>query len=444
MKAGRVVLFVFGSVLVLVALALLVGSGVLFWAEGTFKDAEQFYTSGPIQIERAATAIITEPADIHLGVAWMVDWSRLVSMRLTAANTQAKKGVFIGIADAEDIAGYLAGVSRDEITKLNFSRRRGKQVEYRRFPGAVLPSDPASQDFWVASAHGPGAQTLTWTIEQGSFVLVLMNEDTSSGIDTEVRLGAKVPLVRGIAIGLLVGGIVFLFVAVFMIVMSVRKPSHSQEPPHDGSNSLSVDYPATLSIRYTTRKLNRLTTFFRLIVAIPILIVVSLLAGTGFVWRGGPWKFEGLWFAAFVVLPTILLIVFRQKYPRWWFDWNLALAKFVTRVAAYLALLTDIYPSTDEDQVVDLRIPYPNAKTELSRWMPLVKWFVAIPHYILLWFLDVAMVVAVVIAWFAILFSGRYPKNLFDFVVGVFRWHLRVAAYVILLTTDEYPPFTLE
>jgi len=441
-KGGRVVLLVFGSLFVIVALVLLAGSGVLFWAESTFKDAEDFYTSGPIEIDRDAVAITTQPADIHLGVAWMLDWSRLVNMRLTVTNDEPGKGVFIGIADAEDTAGYLAGVSRDEITDIKFSRRRGKRLEYRRFAGAILPADPLSQDFWVTSVHGPGTQTLTWTIEEGSFVLVLMNEDSSVGINAEVRLGAKLPLVRGIAIGLLVGGIVFLLVAVFMIVMAVRKRSYPQVPQQDGS--LSVDYPATLSIRYTKRNLDRLTTFFRPIVAIPILIVVSLLGGAGFVWWGGPWKFESPWFAAFVVLPTVLLIVFQRKYPRWWFDWNLALAKFVTRVAAYLALLTDIYPSTDDEQAVDLRISYPNVKMELSQWMPLVKWFLAIPHYIALWFLDVATVVVVIIAWFAILFAGRYPKNLFDFVVGVFRWHLRVAAYMVLLTTDEYPPFTLD
>ena len=144
-----------------------------------------------------------------------------------------------------------------------------------------------------------------------------------------------------------------------------------------------------------------------------------------------------------MVLPTLLLILFRQKYPRWWFDWNLALARFTARVAAYLALLTDVYPSTDEEQAVHLEIRYPDVKAELNRWLPLVKWFLAIPHYIVLWFLDIAAVVIIIIAWFAILFTGRYPRDLFDFVVGVFRWHLRVLAYAFLLTTDRYPPFRL-
>ncbi len=137
------------------------------------------------------------------------------------------------------------------------------------------------------------------------------------------------------------------------------------------------------------------------------------------------------------------MLLFRQKYPRWWFDWNVALIKFSTRVEAYLALLRDEYPSTDEDQAVHIEIPYPDAKNELNRWLPLVKWFLAIPHYIVLFFLGIAAIVSIVIAWFAILFTGRYPKSLFDFVVGVFRWGLRVAAYAFLLTTDRYPPFAL-
>jgi len=137
----------------------------------------------------------------------------------------------------------------------------------------------------------------------------------------------------------------------------------------------------------------------------------------------------------------VLMLLFRQKYPRWWFDWNLALTRFSTRVAVYLALLRDEYPSADDEQAVHIQIPYPDAKQELNRWLPLVKWFLAIPHYVVLWFLSIAAFLCVIIAWFAILFTGRYPRSLFDFVVGVFRWWLRVAAYAFLLTTDRYPPF---
>jgi uncharacterized protein DUF4389 len=137
------------------------------------------------------------------------------------------------------------------------------------------------------------------------------------------------------------------------------------------------------------------------------------------------------------------MILFREKYPRWWFDWNLELTRFSSRVALYGALLDDRYPSTDEAQSLRLDIPYPDARSDLNRWLPLVKWLLAIPHYIVLVFLGIAAVVCIVIAWFAILFTGRYPRDLFDFVLGVGRWSVRVSAYAFLLTTDRYPPFSL-
>lgn len=203
-----------------------------------------------------------------------------------------------------------------------------------------------------------------------------------------------------------------------------------------------MDYPATLTVDYP-EKLSRLTTFFRIIVVIPIAIILSLISsGGGSGWEGsGEWSYQYAT-GGVVVLPIILMLLFRQKYPKWWFDWNLALIKFSTRVSAYIALLRDEYPSTDEDQAVHIEITYPDAKG-LNRWLPLVKWLLAIPHYIILFFLCIASVVSVIIAWFAILFTGRYPRSLFDFVVGVFRWSLRVVVYAFLLTTDRYPPFSL-
>jgi hypothetical protein len=192
-------------------------------------------------------------------------------------------------------------------------------------------------------------------------------------------------------------------------------------------------YPINLSIDYPDKKMNRITTFLRLLTAIPILIIFGLIAGGMFrVATGG-----------LVFIPTVLMLLFLQKYPRWWFDWNLALTKFGTRVWAYLALLRDEYPSTDDERLYHIEIPYPKAEEELHRWLPLVKWLLAIPHYIVLLLLAIAALVAVIIAWFAILFTGRYPKALFDFVEGVFRWALRVVAYAFLLATDHYPPFRL-
>lgn len=205
--------------------------------------------------------------------------------------------------------------------------------------------------------------------------------------------------------------------------------------------------PTRLKIEYPDRQLDRLTTFFRPIVAIPILIILGSLSGAPFFWDQvhwgwgwiGHWEWQNL--AAFVVAPTALMIIFRRKYPRWWFDWNLHMAKFVTRVFSYMALLTDTYPSTDDEQSVHLDLHYPEVSEELTSWMPLIKWFLAIPHYIILFFLNIATTMVVILAWFAILFTGRYPRGLFDFVANVFHWNLRVLAYAFLLITDEYPTF---
>jgi hypothetical protein len=180
-----------------------------------------------------------------------------------------------------------------------------------------------------------------------------------------------------------------------------------------------------------------------LFAAIPILIVLGAVGGTTWQWSYDHGTAAAVGAGGLLFLGPLLMILFRQKYPRWWFDFNLQLARFSTRVESYLALMSDRYPSTDEEQSVHLDLDYPNVKRDLNRWMPLVKWFLAIPHYVVLLFLGIAAGVAVIIAWFAILFTGRYPRSLFDFVEGVLRWGLRVEAYAMLLVTDRYPPFSL-
>ncbi|GGM72896.1 hypothetical protein GCM10012275_49410 [Longimycelium tulufanense] len=259
--------------------------------------------------------------------------------------------------------------------------------------------------------------------------------------------------------------------------------------PTGGEPDRAGEYPLRFHVDYPDRPLNRLTTLLRLIVVIPVGIVLATVNGGGLTWvwdRGwvtGGWLWHQVWgtdswvvyrdwqvespvWTAYwdgTVVPgpdwpgywvlagaggllffgPLLMILFRQKYPRWWFDWNLNLFRFQNRVSVYLALLRDEYPSTDEEQAVHLDIDYPDVPRDLNRWLPLVKWLLAIPHYILLFFLNIALVIAAIIAWFAILFTGRYPSGLFGFVVGVLRWNNRVTAYAFLLFTDRYPPFRL-
>ncbi len=205
-------------------------------------------------------------------------------------------------------------------------------------------------------------------------------------------------------------------------------------------------YAARLQIDYP-EQLDRVTTFFRLIWTIPIGIIFALLAATGDIETltatGERVSADAGGIAAGLAGATALMIVFRQRYPRWWFDFARELVRFSTRVGAYLVLLTDQYPSTVEAQSVHLEIDYPDVEQDLNRWLPLVKWFLVIPHVIVLLVLAIIAFFAVVFAWFAILLTGRYPKGLFDFVVGVGRWGLRVQAYAFLLVTDRYPPFSL-
>jgi hypothetical protein len=203
-------------------------------------------------------------------------------------------------------------------------------------------------------------------------------------------------------------------------------------------------YPVQFSVDYPDRPLNRLTTCFRIFMVIPIAIVLGAVAGATWQWTsGGTTAAVATGAGGLLFLGPLLMIVFRKKYPRWWFDWNLELQRLGSRVGAYLALMDDRYPSTTDHQSVHLDYAYPDAGRDLNRWLPLVKWFLAIPHYIVLCFLNIAMVVVVIIAWFAILFTGHYPRGIFKFVEAVIRWNSRVAAYAFLLVTDRYPPFRL-
>jgi len=209
-------------------------------------------------------------------------------------------------------------------------------------------------------------------------------------------------------------------------------------------------YPVQFDVDYPDRPLNRLTTFFRAFTIIPIAIVLGVVSGAE-TWR---WDDAGgatdttstvvVGAGGILIAGPLLMILFRQKYPRWWFDWNLELSRFLARVAVYLGLMNDEYPSTDDKQTVHLDIDYPNVEKDLGRGMPLIKWLLAIPHWIILAVLYFVAFFAVIGAWFAILFTGRYPRSIFDFVVGVHRWGLRVEGYAVLMVTDEYPPFSLD
>lgn len=208
--------------------------------------------------------------------------------------------------------------------------------------------------------------------------------------------------------------------------MSALPPPMTPMPPTPGGS----DYPVRFWVDPPEGRRNRVTVAFRIILAVPILILVITIGTSGT---------NGVLF-----IPVLLMLLFRHKYPRWWFDWNRSMWRLENRVAAYFLLLRDEYPAIEEEQAVHLEVEYPDVQRDLNRALPLVKWFLAIPHLFLLFFLGLAAVVVTIVAWFAILFTGRHPKGMFDFVVGVMRWQNRVTAYAFALVTDRYPPFSLQ
>jgi uncharacterized protein DUF4389 len=207
---------------------------------------------------------------------------------------------------------------------------------------------------------------------------------------------------------------------------------------------MDSDYPVRFTVDYPDRDLDRLSSALRIFWIIPIAIVLGVVAGGGI---GGQFNDKGAEIAGaggILFAGPLLMILFRKKYPRWWFDWNLELTRFGTRVGVYFALMNDEYPSTDDEQTVHVDIDYPDVENDLQRGMPLIKWLLAIPHYIILFVLAIAAFFALIGAWFAVVFTGRYPRGIFDFLVGFHRWALRVEGYAFLLVTDRYPPFSLD
>ena len=214
--------------------------------------------------------------------------------------------------------------------------------------------------------------------------------------------------------------------------------------PSQPAPAAAVPYPVALDVEYPADKRNRLTVFFRGILAIPVLLLLEMFVRSSSAYSGDNSTQAYVTIGGFLFLPTLLLLLFRHRYPRWWFDFNVSLLAFTMRVMIYVYLLRDEYPSTEDRQALDLMVVYPDAKQDLSRGLPLIKWLLAIPHYFILGFLGIAVLFVTLIAWFAILLTGRYPRGLFDFTVGTLRWTTRVSAYAILLTTDRYPPFSLK
>ena len=207
-------------------------------------------------------------------------------------------------------------------------------------------------------------------------------------------------------------------------------------------------YPVQFSIEYPEAS-NRLTVLLRAILAIPVFVIMQLVSGDLSMFDPSYYDLESdtswdpiLSTAAVLWIAPLLMIVVRYKYPLWVFNTYLELSRFTARVEAYLLLLRDEYPSLDEEQAVSLQIEYPDVRGQLNRFLPIVKWLLAFPHYIVLVGFFFAVIAVTVVAWFTILIKGRYPRGMFSFVEGTLRWGHRVFCYAFMLTTDRYPPFS--
>ena len=475
MRAGRVVLIIVGSLVGLIGLALLAGGGFLLWAHETQRDDQGFYTSGVLALRSDAYALTAEGIEIADVPDELFRKGRLAQVRIRGTG-QNGKDIFLGIAREEDVDSYLDGVAHDEVKDVGFSDSQAPEdIEYRRIEGTTQPPAPDGETFWVASASGSGEQTVLWDVTGGDWAIVAMNADASADIAIDATVAAKAGFIIWVAIGLLAGGLVLLAVGgllVFLGARSDRRPPDDTDAPAvatagaplAGSTVLgestepdaAAPYPVELEGTLDP-SLSRALWLVKWLLAIPHYIVLAFL-GIAF------------FFLTFIAFFAILIT---GRYPRGIFDFNVGVLRWAWRVAfySYSALGTDRYPpfslGPEPDYPATLEIPYPE---RLSRGLVLVKWWLlAIPHYLVIgvfngswgftrwgwgdwgggnydwgWIFWGGGLIGllVLLAALALLFTARYPRDLFGFIVGMNRWTFRVWAYAFLMR-DEYPPFRL-
>jgi hypothetical protein len=471
MRTGRIVMIVLGAIAALIALGLIAAGGVSLWAHETQRDADGFFTSEPVRLQSSGAAIASDSLDaVHLPVTT----PGFADVRLEAAPLNAKP-TFIGIGPAGDVQAYLQGVARTVITDIDFP---DPTVRSREEPGGDVSSPPGAQTFWVASVEGPGEQTLVWEVEGGRWAAVTMNADGSRGIAVEMTFGARIGWLLWAAIGMLIGGTVLLAIGAILIYLGARpteppprippgEPPSAEATPGElvpGEPALLAGAPLRPPSTYPIQvegtldpQLSRWLWLVKWILAIPHWIILT------FLWIG---------FAVLTIV-SFFAILINGRYPRGVFDFNVGVLRWSWRVAfyTYSGLGTDRYPpfslGEEPDYPATLDVPYPE---RLSRGLVLVKWWLlAIPHYIVVaifeggwgftntgwgwgaaswsdneWTFSFPGLIGILVlcSAIALLFTGRYPRDIFDFVVGMNRWVYRVLGYVSLMR-DEYPPFRL-
>lgn len=442
-----IALVVIASVVLLLAAGLLAGGSVLTWADRSQRDTAGYLTSPTGRVAVPGYALATTNIDVALGNPdWHVAADALGSARVTATAAQGKT-IFIGIAPSSGVASYLNGVAYDE--PMGFISANG--LTYRTHAGGAPAAEPASQSFWQAHVSGTGVQTLTWKVASGHWAIVLMNADASRGVSADVSIGATAPFLFGLALGLLIGGGVALVgagVLLFFGVRLLRSGSRTSPPgavaltgtpqpqvPGQFESQGALNYPLRFEGHLDAR-VSRGLWLVKWLLLLPHIIVLTLLFVVSFI----------------LTAVAFFAILFTGRYPRSLFDFNVGVLRWWWRVSfyGYSALATDWYPpfslSALAPYPATLDVPYPE---RLSRGLVLVKWWLlAIPHYIIVGLLvgGSAGGLITILAFFgaiALLFTGRYPDDIFNLVMGLNRWVFRVLVYAMLLR-DEYPPFRVD
>lgn len=463
MKPGRVVLLVLGSLLALLGVGLLIGSGSLSWAIATQRDSDGFFTTSSQRYATSSYAITSRKVD--LGRPGTNDWwSRedvgAARFRVTGAEGQK---LFVAVGPQDQVENYLQGVPHDEVSDIRMRPFRATYLP-QHTTGTNTPAAPDGQSFWVAKASGPGTQTLSWNLKGGQWAVVVMNADGSRNVAADVQAGLKVRFLPGIAAGLLGGGLATLLLGVILIVagtvkssthppagtssgLPARAPGHLASAPMFGAGSASAGYPPLRFEGHLDSNLSRWKWLVKWFLAIPHFVVLA------FLW------------IAFSVLTVVAFfaILFTGQYPRSLFEFNVGVLRWTWRVNFYAtnALGTDRYPPfslADADYPARLDVAYPQ---HFSRGLVLIKsWLLALPHLILIGLLTATwsftnrngtrfglnggfLQLLVIIAAVVLLFTGRYPQGMFNLLMGLNRWMFRVVVYVALMT-DVYPPFHLD
>jgi len=434
MNAGKVIALIFGSLFLLVGVVLLIGGGTLVGVDRAFTDADGFLTAPSAVLERDSHAIVGQ---IYLEDEWIWWWRDPARAQV---RMEGDGSIFLGIGPRDEVEAFLAETSYSEIRDVEFAeyRRRGVwATEYFDHVGDAAPEAPSSQAFWVSTADGEGTQTLRWPIEPGDWTLVVMNGDGSRGIDVEGSFGVEAPWLLGLGIGLLAAGLILLGVGLILVLFVARSSRRTEAAGQIEGLQPTESYPVTLTGELSA-SISPVLWLIKWLLLIPHVFVLA------FLWAG----FAISW------LISLFAILFTGRYPRGLFDYNVGVLRWSWRVAfySYDALGTDEYPPFSllpGGYPADLQVRYPE---RLSPGLALVKWWLlAIPHYIIVGifqggagFYEVGLTpILTFFAAVALLFTGRYPEDLFRLIMGMNRWSFRVMAYAALMT-DEYPPFRLD